>query len=111
MDEQKRDEYLRLRIKAEGFRCNGTMIPAQTADALCAYAIYGTPPGGFLIGVLTNDLRETMISADPENLKVLLVTVCFVNQVLPFECHGSIRQVIEWLQKHAAALEAEEKKP
>lgn len=60
-------------------------IPQHMRDAIMNYAIHRMEPGDFLTGVLTNDLRKAVCSADLENLPLIkLYVLWFYNRCPAF---------------------------
>jgi hypothetical protein len=81
-------------------------VPQHTLGALDRYVEHHLQPGGFLLAVLENNLREAFIRADNDNLDAMrhIVTYCYNH--IPFICWGSPKVVEAWL---AARHEGEEK--
>lgn len=82
-------------------------VPELTAETLVDYALDGTPTGGFLQAVLSNDLFEAYGRADDYNMAAMRQIVEFVYNSLPSECWGSVERVAGWtgLNKHELANE------
>jgi hypothetical protein len=80
-------------------------VPVRFYEALGRY-LEGTPTGGFLRSVLSNDLREAVFTADEEALAGLRALVGFVHNCMPSECWGSRDKVAAWLVKTVEANRA-----
>jgi hypothetical protein len=63
------------------------------------------PTGDFLRAVLTNDLYEACVRADPLNAATLREIVLYVRRNLPPECYGSNEKYEAWYRKHRALSE------
>lgn len=77
-------------------------VPELTAETLADYLYEGLQPGGFVTGVLSNDLVEACLRADDENLAALRETVRFVYNAMPSQAWGSAARIREHLRKVAA---------
>jgi hypothetical protein len=73
-------------------------IPQRTCEAIDRYVENGTPTGGFLKGVLSNDLTETIIRADYDNLEALQDILAYCYWEIPAECWGSRERVRRWVE-------------
>jgi len=71
-------------------------IPTVILANLIDYGKNGTPLGGFLEAVVTNDLAQAVFRADVDNLPVLKEILWFVWNEMPHGCHGSKEIVEEW---------------
>jgi hypothetical protein len=58
-----------------------------------SYMQHGTPPGTFLRGVLTNDLRVAIFRADPKNLAQIKNIMLYVHNECPEPYWGSTEAV------------------
>jgi hypothetical protein len=72
------------------------VIPPALLDGLVAWGKKQHQVGGFLTSFLSNDLRETMMRADPHSKKALPHLVQFAYWELPSGCHGSAEKVETW---------------
>jgi len=75
-------------------------IPKRTIQALDRWVNQGILPGSFLRAVLSNDLYETVLRADKENLEALPHIVVYVYTILPTESRGSHQALIDWIREH-----------
>lgn len=55
------------------------------------------PPGGFLLAILTNDLREACARANHINQRLIFEIVVWFWNEAPANCWGSHERVEEWL--------------
>ena len=79
------------------FTYRGMTIPPNMLVSLNMYVTDRQPPGGFLMAVLCNNLKEAIWRADPTNLKVLPAYVAYCFNELPSGCWGSSEKVGNWL--------------
>ncbi len=75
-----RNDYERVAMKAE--------IPATLALPLIEYIFTGTYPGGFLSGIVRNDLKSAVMYANDESLIHLKKIVLFLYNNVPGMCWG-----------------------
>ena len=68
-------------------------------QSLERYVEHRIAPGGFLLAVLSNNLREACGRADSENRYALFDIVGYIYNELPATCWGSPERVREWLQR------------
>ena len=73
------------------------VIPDRMIGGLIRYINEGVVPGGFLLAVLDNDLREACGRADSENLSLLPAYVAFLYNEAPAGCSGSPGKVAAWV--------------
>jgi len=66
-------------------------------ESLQRYVNDRIPPGGFLLAVLSNDLRGACERADQENQRALFEIVKYVYNYVPGVAWGSPERVDEWL--------------
>jgi hypothetical protein len=83
-------------------------IRHDTREALIRWASRGIEPGGFLMAVLTNDLKEAMGRADAYNRASLFSIVSFCYNELPSPCWGSPDKVKVWANQFYNAIYAPE---
>ena len=76
-----------------------TTIPQSTIDSLIRYAEKGTPTGGFLWGVLTNNFSEAVGRADNGNRAALYEIHLFVYNEMPADSWGSPQKVNAWIDQ------------
>lgn len=85
-----------------GYEFRGSVAPQDVIDALDAYAQRRQHPGGFLVAVLENDLRDAVGRADAASLAALPACVGYLYNRMPSGCHGSPAKVQAWLAGGAA---------
>ena len=73
-------------------------------DSIDLYVKVGCQPGGFLIAVLSNDLREAFARADQENIAAMFEIVKYCWNEIPSECWGSPEKVNDWLTRDWMAI-------
>jgi len=71
----------------------------STLTALEDYVYHGTPTGGFLYSVLTNDLFGAVGHADAQNSQDLVEICTYVYNKIPVGCWGSKAKVTKWLDR------------
>ena len=71
-------------------------IPERMMDGLERWRDYGIYPGDFLIAVLENNLTETILRADDENLANIPAYVSYTYNELPMASHGSKEKMKAW---------------
>jgi hypothetical protein len=101
-------EYIKAlyeREKADFFDRNHNryFIPPHTMRGLDRYVMGQVRPGSFLYGVLTNDLKCAITTADDLNLTNLHAVVIFVVNVLPVDIQGTPEKVNHWLSDEVNA--------
>jgi hypothetical protein len=70
--------------------------------ALRLYVLEHIPPGSFLKGVLSNDLKNTMMSAHScLTLDYIKHLVWFIEMTLPSQCWGTEETYWGWLKEGA----------
>lgn len=67
--------------------------------ALLRYIRDGSPVGGFLTALLSNDLKETCARADWENRPAIPALVLWLYNEAPASCWGSPAAVEAWLAR------------
>ncbi len=72
-------------------------LPEHMRDAMRRYIEQGIAPGGFLLAVLTNNLKEAVARADDINRESLVDYVRFLYNEAPSECQGSQQKVQQWI--------------
>lgn len=80
-----------------GFIANA--IPKPILEGLENYVWYGTPTGGFLHAVLTNDLRGAMSHGDLSSLKSIRSIVQYVYNYLPSGIHGNAEKIAAHIKR------------
>lgn len=76
-------------------------VPERTREAIDKYIATHLPVGGFLTAVLSNNLRDAVCRADPDNLKNLPAIVAYINNKAPYDCWGSPERVAKWTKEAA----------
>src|SRR5688572_29473527 len=74
-------------------------VPEHIHDGLIAYVTQGRKPGSFLLAVLSNNLRGSMMHADPETKAALPQIVAWLTWEVNATCWGSFEVVQAWLLK------------
>lgn len=74
-------------------------IPVDMQDGIKRYVIEKLRPGNFLSAIITNDLRGAVGHADAVNLPLISLYVRWFYNRAPAACHGSNRQMEEWLAR------------
>ena len=72
-------------------------IPARMLDPITRYVMNGTPPGGFLTAVITNNLLDASTRADKANEQLLRAYAQLFWWWTPRECHGSVERMEAWM--------------
>lgn len=80
-------------------------LPAHMRDSARNYVEHGTPPGGFLTAVLSNDMRGAFVRADAENRAAMGDWAAWLHNDAPIGCWGSQAKVAAWCE---AAWQREE---
>jgi hypothetical protein len=75
------------------------IIPEHTLGALLRYKNEGIAPGGFLISVLSNDLKESFSRADDLNIANMFAVVRYIYNEMPACSWGSLENVENWINK------------
>lgn len=73
-------------------------IPARMLDPITRYVMNGTPPGGFLTAVITNNLLDASTRADKANEQLLRAYAQLFWWWTPRECHGSVERMEAWMR-------------
>lgn len=68
-------------------------------ESLRAYMWTGRPTGGFLRAVLENDLKQTVMRADHENIHAIPAIVAIMYNELPAQAQGNAERVDMWIQR------------
>ena len=74
-------------------------IPAHMRESVRLYVEHRVKPGSFLMAVLENNFKETVICADETNLCYLQEWAEFLRWEIPSACQGSPEKVKAWLGK------------
>ena len=73
-------------------------IREDMMGGITRYIETGIPPGGFLSGIISNDLREAVSNADDENLHNIPAFVAYFYNEAPSACWGSPEQMQDWMK-------------
>lgn len=73
-------------------------IKERTLNGIERYVKERIRPGGFLMAVLENNLRESIFRADEENRASLYEIVSYLYWSVPGNCWGSPEIVKKWLE-------------
>lgn len=98
-DHKLRHEVLIQKMDARG-------IPDYMQNSLARYIMEGTPVGGFLMALLSNDLRKTFEKADEVNQQRVYNYVMFLYNDAPGGCWGSKEIVKGWIAHQGMKFEA-----
>ena len=82
------------------FQYLGMIIPDRMRSKLENYLIRGIPEGDFLSAVISNNLKEAVVWADDENIRVLPAYVNFFYNHAPPACWGSEEKMEAWIERH-----------
>ncbi len=66
-------------------------------EGINRFVLRHQPVGGFLTAVLSNNLREALAQADPNNATIMLQIVSYCHNEIPGSCWGSPEKVKAWL--------------
>jgi len=95
---QRRDTMKRL-----GYETNiggkTYYIPTRMLPGLERYINHGSTPGGFLVAVLSNNLKEAIWRADDENIENLPAYINYMTYEAPSGCWGSLEAMNAWIKK------------
>lgn len=80
-------------------------VPFHLHEGLIEYLAARRPVGHFLTAVLSNDLMEACVRADPLNALHLRDVVLFLVNYAPADCWGSDKNVARWLETTSPAPE------
>ena len=83
------------------FKQRPPKIPPAIKDGIDRYVEGGYSPGGFLMGVLQNDLISAVLRADDQSLKALPEIMRYIWNHIPSGCWGSEKKMSEWSDKKA----------
>jgi len=74
-------------------------LPEHCRGGFLRYLRYGIEPGGFLLAVLANNLREAVGRADETNKRALADYVFVLYNYAPSAAWGSPERVEAWITK------------
>ena len=73
-------------------------IPEHLLVNMINYAQNGEVLGSFLLAVFSNNLFQAYAKGDDYNQKIIPIYVKFIYNEMPFGCHGSEENVINWMK-------------
>lgn len=80
---------------------NWNLVPAHTKQSIQLYVEKRIPPGGFLLAVLTNDLKGAVGRADEKNRRALPDIVKFLYNYIPARIWGDEKAVKQHLEENS----------
>ena len=82
------------------YRISGSEpIPDYMVEGVLNYVMLGIPPGDFLTGVITNNLKQAVFYADGQNRPAIPSYVYWFYNEAPGRCWGSVGEMEEWMEK------------
>ena len=78
-------------------KINYDRLPEHMRTVARMYVERGFEPGGFLLAVLANDLKEAFVRADDVNRDRMFDWVAWLRNDVPRRCHGSRDAVSIWM--------------
>lgn len=81
-------------------------VPAAIKDSLRRYIRDGIKPGTFLTAVLTNNLYDAILRADPTSLENMKEILLYVFEHCPMESFGSEEKLNKWVEKRRETCES-----
>lgn len=87
----------RLVLRGDALAVMRTMLPDHLRECLLRYVCQGIEPGGWLMYVLANDLRNAILYADEYNAGNVGHLVRWLHSYAPARCWGSPSAVAHWL--------------
>lgn len=73
-------------------------VPEHSLGGLVNFVVWGTPTGGFLEAVISNDLKGAFMRADEENRAALFHIVSFLYNHMPGGSQGSPEHYATWIR-------------
>ena len=89
-------EERRAHLRGRAFECE---VPDHIVPGLIDYLVDHHEPGGFLMAVITNDLREACARADSINRHRVFEIVSFLYNHAPSGSWGSPEKVADWIKE------------
>lgn len=87
------------KLPSEGVRALAELqVPPHDWDGLIRYVEDHIEPGGFLLAVLKNDLKDACAKADDINQRALFNIVNWLYNWAPEVCWGSPVRVEAWIE-------------
>ncbi|GAG54001.1 unnamed protein product [marine sediment metagenome] len=84
---------------------NYTLLPEHIKGGAQRWIENGITPGGFLVAVICNDLKESFGRADDINIHRMFDIVKFFYNEAPGSCWGSKERMIAWKKMHEGRRE------
>lgn len=78
---------------------NYDLLPEGIRGGVQRYVEHGVPPGGFLTAVICNDLKESFVRADENNIRRMFDIVSFFYNEVPINCWGSKERMLTWMEQ------------
>ena len=88
-------------MSAYTLACMECGIPEHMVGVVYSYIEHGTPPGGFLTAVLSNDLIGALGQGDDQNVASLPAWGRLLYTHFPSIAYGSAAAVEEWIKEKA----------
>jgi len=85
-----------LRNRLENFSYKNQKIPGSLIQGIENYLSSGILPGDFLKSVISNNLLNTYLYADENNIKVIAVCIIFFYNEAPPNSWGSKEKMQAW---------------
>lgn len=82
---------------------NYERLPEQNRAGAKLWIEQGVLPGDFLRAVISNQLKESFMYADSENINRMFDVVSFWYNEAPSECWGSLDKVAKWFSHSGLA--------
>ena len=79
---------------------NYDILPEHIRAGVKRYIEQRIKPGAFLQAVISNNLIQSLVSADDINIRKITDILNFFYSEAPYECHGSAAKMIKWLGGH-----------
>ena len=79
------------------YRFRQFYIPDRMLGGLTRYVEHGIEPGDFLTAVISNDLVESVMLADDENLANIPAYAAWLYSQAPIGCWGSPENMQRWI--------------
>lgn len=77
-------------------------LPEHLREGVQLYIEHGIEPGGFLTGVICNQLKQSFMCADDINIHRMLDIVNFFYNQAPMGCWGSPEAMKQWIEHKRA---------
>ena len=79
----------------------GFTISPHMMGAIRRYINDRLPPGDFLTGIITNDLRRATLHADDTNIGNIPAFVAYFYNEAPSQCWGSQQNMDRWMSEQS----------